>query len=466
MYEKYQKILFLVCKFSHCLYHALYICIELMEFLFSNPVASFEAIIVLLSVALIAIILLYDVYLFLARVLGILTPRKEYIKEKIAGEEKKEEVPIIEAIRLSEFEESIVPPQESAIESENITGDASHEIGEGLSFQEESLREVERIEPELNHTPREEEWVWWEEATTPATELRESLTGEELAEKQSESAQAGEEFVGWTEERGVIQEKIILEEPTEHQEDKQEERKSESLESPTIESLILQSEADTQIPKDLWREESPQKKSLPQISPENREKLVNITGSVRTLIARGHIVEARALIIEWLSLSKVHRELNIILGELYERDHAFDKAEFIYKDIAHIYEDDVEILMHLAASLAMQRKYRVSYAFYQKILTLSGDTEELLYTLAHLASELWETDEVYEYARNYNNLYPKNPEILWLLSQSFIARGSRREAIEILIKLKNLTPYNQEIVDLIAKLVVEEEMAGNFWGEK
>ena len=37
--------------------------------------------------------------------------------------------------------------------------------------------------------------------------------------------------------------------------------------------------------------------------------------------------------------------------------------------------------------------------------------------------------------------------------------------VECLIKLKNLTPYSQEIVDLIGKLVTEEEMAGNFGGE-
>ena len=116
MYEKYQKILFLVCKFSHCLYYALYICTYSMEFLFSNQVASFEAITVLLSIALIVIILLYDAYLFLARVLGILTPRKVYTKEKITDVEKKEEIPIIEAKQLPEYAESIVSIPEVAIE--------------------------------------------------------------------------------------------------------------------------------------------------------------------------------------------------------------------------------------------------------------------------------------------------------------------------------------------------------------
>ena len=154
-----------------------------------------------------------------------------------------------------------------------------------------------------------------------------------------------------------------------------------------------------------------------------------------------------------------------MLGELYERDHGFEKAEFIYKDLAHTYPDDVEILMHLAGTLAMQRKYRISYELYRKVLSIQGETEEILYTLTHLASELGETEDTYEYARSYIKQYPKNPEILWLLSQSQISTGRRKEAIETLIKLKNLTPYSQEIVDLIGKLVTEEEMAGNFGGE-
>ena len=40
------------------------------------------------------------------------------------------------------------------------------------------------------------------------------------------------------------------------------------------------------------------KKEIPQISPEKRDKLVEITNNTKTLIARGHIPEARALIIE------------------------------------------------------------------------------------------------------------------------------------------------------------------------
>ena len=58
------------------------------------------------------------------------------------------------------------------------------------------------------------------------------------------------------------------------------------------------------------------------------------------------------------------------MANLYERDRSFTKAEYILKDIALTYPDDIEILTHLATDLAMQHKYEVSYEIYKKILSL------------------------------------------------------------------------------------------------
>ena len=105
------------------------------------------------------------------------------------------------------------------------------------------------------------------------------------------------------------------------------------------------------------------------------------------------------------------------MASLYERDHAFAKAEFILKDIATENPDDIEILTHLATDLAMQRKYDVSYELYKKILSLGGESEECLYTLTHLASEMSLSEDVVLYARSYLKQYPHNPEILWIYVQ-------------------------------------------------
>jgi tetratricopeptide (TPR) repeat protein len=229
---------------------------------------------------------------------------------------------------------------------------------------------------------------------------------------------------------------------------------------PPVEKKSVHHKTKDHIPHELHKVDNPKKSHT--LKPEKREKLIEITGNVKTLIARGQFDDARALIVSGLAIEKSNRELNLLMASLYERDHAFEKAEYILKDVATDNPDDIEVLMHLATDLAMQQKYDVAYELYKKILSLDGDREETLYTLTHLASEMHLSGDVMTYARAYLKQYPHNPEILWLYSESQIAHGERREAVETLIKLKNLTPYNQEIADLIQKLMTEEELAGNF----
>lgn len=64
--------------------------------------------------------------------------------------------------------------------------------------------------------------------------------------------------------------------------------------------------------------ETPEEAPMPDNS--HIEKLAALTSSARTLIARGMFVEARALIVEGLSLDKHHRELNLMLGQIYEQE--------------------------------------------------------------------------------------------------------------------------------------------------
>ncbi len=168
---------------------------------------------------------------------------------------------------------------------------------------------------------------------------------------------------------------------------------------------------------------STQEKSIePTLPPEKREKIVEIVSVVKTLIARGQLEDARGLIVSGLALDKNHRELNLLMASLYERDHAYTKAEYIFKDLAKTYPDDAEILEHLATSLAMQHRYELSYELYKKVLSLTGENEEILYTLTHLASELSQSEDVYTYAKSYLKQYPRNPEILWLYTQALISK--------------------------------------------
>jgi tetratricopeptide (TPR) repeat protein len=200
----------------------------------------------------------------------------------------------------------------------------------------------------------------------------------------------------------------------------------------------------------------------PSSTSQNTETLFALINTIRTHIARGNIQEARGLIIQGLSLDKWNRDLNLMLGGIYEWDHHFEKAEYIYKDLALEHSDDIEVLEKLGNVLIIEKRYEIAIEIYRKILRLGWDTESALYITAHLASELRLDEEKYDLAKRYLRQWPNNPEILLLLGQSEIALVKRRDAIETLKRLKNLTPYNSEITEMIAKLVMEEELAGNF----
>jgi hypothetical protein len=122
-----------------------------MEFLFWNQVASYEALIVLFCVILIASIFLYDIYLYIARLIGVLTPRKEYIKEKMAEESAQgESTPESIEVPLSVQPDTVMVDEVSTYlastdDREKISEDSPHEAW--------NLEEVEVKSPFLDPDP-------------------------------------------------------------------------------------------------------------------------------------------------------------------------------------------------------------------------------------------------------------------------------------------------------------------------
>ncbi|GAB0174537.1 MAG: hypothetical protein HHAS10_04160 [Candidatus Altimarinota bacterium] len=422
-----------------------------MDFLFLNHSASVEAIIVFFCLGIILLFLIYDATVWVKQKYRELYPRKAYTEQNSI--ETKDDSNSIQtpAITLETIDDELKNVENSTqenldtenkgvIEDEsqiNLTGDASFNEND-IKLEEASLS-IDSITEINGENSVNDSHI--EESTDVSEGSPEFLASDSLEGKSIEEINNNQEP---HEAEKAVQENAI-------------EANTENKKSNHLNHSKKEKSHDDEFLKET-------KKRTP-LSPEKKEKVLEIVNNAKTLIARGHIDEARALIVNGLSLEKSNRDLNLLMAGLYERDHAFEKAEFVLKELAENDSNDVEILTHLATVVAMQRKFEVSYEIYKKILSLSGETEEILYTLSHIASELGLTDDVYAYSKLYLKQYPKNPEILWLYSQSQITKGERRGAIETLIKLKNLTPYNQEIIDLISKLVTEDELAGNF-GEK
>ena len=442
-----------------------------MEFLFTNQGASIEAIMLFFCLGIIGLMFAYEGFLYVKRLYYVFHPRKAYTLENASSSTLQEKplVPIALVLPDLPLDSSSEIPTLTDIHTPTEEGwgiPASPTVAEILS-QDEAQKEIETyIEAVEVVSPFLDEPL-----VTSATEDPIDLLEPETP---TSSAASEPSLLPWDLSEALPRETIIAEKSWDSQ--TEEIHKEDPIddteligEPPPDDTTVLADPGPTvgdMIQNPLSENPLPLRYENSRLSPEKREKITTILSTVQTLIARGHLEEARAAIINGLALDKDHRELNILMASLYERDSAYSKAEYIFKDLARIYPDDAEILNHLATSLAMQHRYEVSYELYKKVLTLSGENEEILYTLTHLASELSLPEEVYEYGRSYLKQYPRNPEILWLYAQSLISRWERKEAIETLIKLKNLTPYNQEIVDLIGKLVTEEELAGNFGGEK
>ncbi len=443
-----------------------------MEFLFTGQLASIEAILVLICVGVFIAIFSYDGYIFLNRFFRVIFPKRSIPnlreeKEVLAqyNEPKWESLPLSLPIKSAPMyieedipKEVIVPPEVTEV-PESETSEASlksshpkiiEETKEGIKSGEydEKIEEIEEtIESNITQEKSSYENTEIEEKSIPENIATENISGDATTiweeDIQDEVLPIQEEADETTDvlstEKSLPQEELI---------DKKRETVPEQIE--------------TTIPP---THEEPSNPSIP-LRNNHTETLFALINNIKTLIARWQILEARGLIIQWLALEKDNRELNVILAWLYEQDRHFEKAEYIYKDLALMYPNDTEILEKLGNVLIIEKRYEIAMEIYKKILTLNGETEGTLYILAHLANEMKEYEVAYAYSKRYLKQWPNNPEILTLISTAEVALGKRQDAIQTLIKLKNLTPYNHEIAQMIQKLVVEEELANNFGEEK
>ncbi len=431
-----------------------------MEFLFTNQWAQVEALIFFCCLLLLGVIFGYELYLYLRQVWIVFFPKRPPLEvEKNTPLSEESIAPVIWLDAIEPLPESTELPEIILDNPVLYTEEWAPITPEASLIEDTPIHEISPLIEE-SIAPDDTDALWHEPPIQPDTPLETvtelppvldippTVVSMLTSEEGDTSPPSGS---------NSLEEPIIPETPL----------------TPIVpvENLPESTEKES---KKSHRAHSEKKEHIDHkttkkphtISPAKREKLAEIIANVRTLIARWHVDDARTLIVSGLAIEKNNRELNIIMASIYEREHAFEKAELILKDIALEYPEDIDILTHLATDLAMQHKYEVSYELYKKILAIGWEKEDILYTLTHLASEMQRQDDAIEYARSYLKQYPHNPEILWLYSQAQISTWMRRDAVETLIKLKNLTPYNQEIADLIQKLVTEEELAGNFWWEK
>lgn len=206
-----------------------------------------------------------------------------------------------------------------------------------------------------------------------------------------------------------------------------------------------------------------------ELSKTQKDELSEIIKLAQTKINRGEYSDAKAKIIEWLSIDKFNKQLNLLLASLYEKDKDYKKAEFIYKDLIVLNDHDAEIYLKLWFILSIQSKYEVAFEIYKKLHSLDKNNVEAIEMLANLAHHLWNYEDSKTYSKIFLKKSPRNIDILYLQSLNLINLEERKEALETLLKVKQLEPYNVKVNELVEKLKLEIELEKNFnnsWDNK
>lgn len=199
-----------------------------------------------------------------------------------------------------------------------------------------------------------------------------------------------------------------------------------------------------------------------ELSGDEKQQIIELVKSIKTRIARGEFTEARARIIEGLSIDRFNKELNCLLASLYEKDRDYKKAELIYKDLILMNDTDPELYLKLGFALSIQGKYEIAYEIYKRLLSLDEHNQETVDMLANLAHQLSHHRESNEYAYAFLKKNPHNTDILYLTAINHINLEERAAALESLKKVRTFDPYNGKIQELIKKVELEIEMENNF----
>ena len=200
-----------------------------------------------------------------------------------------------------------------------------------------------------------------------------------------------------------------------------------------------------------WETDS-KKKSNVKISDIDKDKVNKILKRVRVNSIKWYFDTARSLIVEWLSLDKYNRDLNIELASIYEKEQNYINAEYIYKDLLEILKADIEVMKKLGYIYAMQNKLKDSLKMYEKIHNKKKADDEVI----DLLSELAFTMKHHKKALKYVNLFlvwkPRDVDKLFIKAKSLKVLWKKDEARDVYKRILDLQPYNTKAKDKYEKL--------------
>jgi tetratricopeptide (TPR) repeat protein len=185
------------------------------------------------------------------------------------------------------------------------------------------------------------------------------------------------------------------------------------------------------------------------VSREDSKKIWEIIKRSKLNKSKWYFSTAKSLIIEWLSIDKLNKDLNLELASIYEEEKEYKKAEYIYNDLLVAFTNNFEVLKKLWYNLAIQNRYEESINVYTKGYNKNKWDIEIMEFLADLNYEIKNYKKSLKYTKIFLKQNPRNTEKLkmkWFCHENL---WETQEAISTYKKVIELQPYNSQVSEKI-----------------
>ncbi len=192
----------------------------------------------------------------------------------------------------------------------------------------------------------------------------------------------------------------------------------------------------------ISKQDTQQEVQVVKISDQDKQKLIDIVKRAKINASKWYFETARHIIVEWLSIDKFNKDLNVELAGIYEKEHNYKNAEFIYKDLIDAIWKDWDVMKKLWMIYALQNKLVDAKDMYQQVHKRKKDDAEVINMLADITFELQDYQQALTYLKLILKDKPRNVDRLLMLAVCFESLEESEDAFETYKKIVELQPYN------------------------
>ena len=191
------------------------------------------------------------------------------------------------------------------------------------------------------------------------------------------------------------------------------------------------------------------------LSEKNKQKVSDLLQKVKSNTTKWYFNTSKNLIVEWLSIDKYNKGLNLQLGIIYEKEKNYSNAEYIYKDLLDSYKWDYEIMKNLWYILVVQNKLTEWLLTYELLYTKKKWDTEVTEMLSNLSFTLEKYKKALKYITVYLSDKPRDIDKLAMKAVCLDNLWRLDESIDVYKRILELQPYNTKAKDNL--LLIEEK---------